>query len=202
MKEVHMHTFEDWVKVLSDPFPSRVLGSLPEYPPELAALMGLQQDPKAHPEGDALVHTMLVVDNAALVRDKVPGKVEFMFAALLHDVGKAVMDFGADPHYKGHAEFSTGLAAVFLHRIDAPMDVRERVVAIIRNHHAPFDVGEHETERWKAIAGEVPLKVLAWFSRCDSFAGARRNEAPVLAVHPASERVFRVDNALKCAPKV
>ena len=43
----------------------RRAGGLDAWFPELKALIGLEQDPKFHPEGDVWTHTMVVLDRAA-----------------------------------------------------------------------------------------------------------------------------------------
>jgi putative nucleotidyltransferase with HDIG domain len=48
------------------------------------------QSPKYHAEGNVWNHTMMVVDEAAKVRDRSSDERVFMWASLLHDVGKAV----------------------------------------------------------------------------------------------------------------
>ena len=53
----------------------------------LAPLEQVMQSPKRHPEGDALYHSLQVFDRA---RDELPYDEEFLLAALLHDVGKAI----------------------------------------------------------------------------------------------------------------
>lgn len=58
--------------------------------PELKQLIGLEQDPIFHPEGDVWVHTMEVIDRAAAVRDKTSDPFAFMLLALTHDLGKIV----------------------------------------------------------------------------------------------------------------
>ncbi|MBR3794514.1 MAG: HD domain-containing protein [Clostridia bacterium] len=57
---------------------------------ELAALDGVPQNPRYHPEGDAFEHTMLVLRAAAEVRCRMRDPLEFMLACLTHDLGKAV----------------------------------------------------------------------------------------------------------------
>jgi hypothetical protein len=47
----------------------------------------VHQNRKRHPEGDALYHSLQVFD---LARDELPYDEEFLLAALLHDVGKAI----------------------------------------------------------------------------------------------------------------
>jgi predicted HD phosphohydrolase/predicted nucleotidyltransferase len=56
----------------------------------LEPLEGVKQSKKYHPEGDALYHSLQVFE---LARDERPFDEEFLLAALLHDVGKAV-----EPH--------------------------------------------------------------------------------------------------------
>jgi len=53
----------------------------------LAPLESVKQNPKYHPEGDALFHSLQVFELARQVR---PWDEEFLVAALLHDVGKAI----------------------------------------------------------------------------------------------------------------
>ena len=53
----------------------------------LLPLENVKQNLKYHPEGDALYHSLQVFDHA---RDELPYDEEFLVAALLHDVGKAI----------------------------------------------------------------------------------------------------------------
>jgi len=53
----------------------------------LEPLEGVKQSRKYHPEGDALYHSLQVFELARLER---PYDEEFLLAALLHDVGKAI----------------------------------------------------------------------------------------------------------------
>jgi hypothetical protein len=53
----------------------------------LVPLEGVKLNPKEHPEGDALYHSLQVFD---LVRDAIPYDEELQLAALLHEVGRAI----------------------------------------------------------------------------------------------------------------
>jgi hypothetical protein len=80
----------------------------------LLALSGVQQDPRYHPEGDALYHSLQAFD---LARRETTDRAIWA-AALLHDVGKAVS--GPD-HDEAGAELLDGL-------------VSPRIVWLVRHH--------------------------------------------------------------------
>jgi len=56
--------------------------------PEIYNLIGVIQSPIHHPEGDVFTHTMMVIDEAAKLRDKAENPLGFMYSALCHDFGK------------------------------------------------------------------------------------------------------------------
>jgi hypothetical protein len=57
------------------------------YQALLAPLETVKQSPKHHPEGDVLYHSLQVFE---LAKEELPYDEEFLLAALLHDVGKAI----------------------------------------------------------------------------------------------------------------
>jgi hypothetical protein len=92
----------------------------------LLPLESVRQDPRFHPEGDALYHSLQVFDRAV---DRLPYDEEFLLAALLHDVGK-----GLDPenHVAAALEALEGLithrtAWLIQHHMDGHR-VRERSI--------------------------------------------------------------------------
>lgn len=83
--------------LLGDDQPSRYLEELSAQPEfkqypftMLLKLRTTQQSPIHHPEGTAWNHTLLVVDEAAKRRSESRNALIFMWAALLHDIGKPI----------------------------------------------------------------------------------------------------------------
>jgi tRNA nucleotidyltransferase (CCA-adding enzyme) len=108
--------------------------------PEMAGLVGVPQDPSHHPEGDAFTHTCHVCDALAETPEwqQVPAerKAALMFAAVSHDFGKAVSTVIENGRIISHGHEETGLplAESFLSSIDAPNEIREVVVPLVRYH--------------------------------------------------------------------
>ncbi|MDZ4992851.1 HDIG domain-containing protein [Clostridium perfringens] len=81
--------------ILEDKVPSKILISLNEegelensFLEIIKELEKVQQEKKHHPEGNVWNHTLQVLDEAASLRELANNKREFMWAALLHDIGK------------------------------------------------------------------------------------------------------------------
>ena len=89
---------------------------------EIKDLIGAEQPPKCHPEGDAYNHTMLVLDMSADLTKNLEEnrKLEIRFSALVHDLGKGVTPKEQYPHHYGHDISGVDLVAKFGNNIKAP----------------------------------------------------------------------------------
>lgn len=81
--------------LLEDKTPSKYFnnlleeGRLDKYPlSELKKLKKIEQSKVHHPEGNVWNHVMLVLDNGAHYREYANDKKAFMWALLMHDIGK------------------------------------------------------------------------------------------------------------------
>lgn len=106
------------------------VGALAVLLPEIAALEGVPQHPKWHPEGDVLTHTFMVVAQAAQLHKD----VALRFAALVHDVGKGVTPVEKWPHHPGHEAAGVPLTQAICDRYRIPNAVRELAVKGTRWH--------------------------------------------------------------------
>jgi tRNA nucleotidyltransferase (CCA-adding enzyme) len=106
--------------------------------PELDALVGLVQDPVWHPEGSVWIHTLMVVDEAAGLRDGRDADEALMFAALCHDMGKqATTVIEERVRSLSHDTEGVKLAENFLVRLRVPLDLMRAVGALVQHHLAP-----------------------------------------------------------------
>lgn len=115
-------------------------GELEKLYPELAALIGVEQDPVHHPEGDVFTHTMMVLDHAAALRSQANHKLAFMLAALLHDTGKAqktARNAKGRLSAIGHEIVSAEHADQFLKQFDLSTQERHLVINLISLHMRP-----------------------------------------------------------------
>jgi tRNA nucleotidyltransferase (CCA-adding enzyme) len=135
----------EWAKLARSPHPSRGLGVLAEtgwlrFYPELAGLVGCEQDPTWHPEGDVWQHTLHVADAAAVIarRDGVDPLL-LVLAAIGHDLGKPTTTVvGPDGRVRapGHPEAGVAPTRSFLAAIGAPAALTDGVVTLVREHMA------------------------------------------------------------------
>ncbi len=130
-------------RLLHDAAPSAFLSSIkgkPEFrlPPfdMLYRLQEARQSPQHHPEGSAWNHTLMVVDEAAKVKGQSRDARVFMWAALLHDIGKpptTQMKKGRITSYD-HDKVGEPMARQFLGAFTGDAAFVERVCALIRYH--------------------------------------------------------------------
>jgi tRNA nucleotidyltransferase (CCA-adding enzyme) len=154
------------------------LGVVQSLWPELAALVGVQQDTEWHPEGDVWVHTLQVVDYAryAAVMESSEKQTTVMLAALCHDFGKATTTAFLDGRWRalGHEEAGVTPTTSFLARLNVQTinnyDVRANVLALVEHHLRPFewykvDPGDSSFRR---LSRKVDLLLLARVAAADT----------------------------------
>jgi tRNA nucleotidyltransferase (CCA-adding enzyme) len=108
----------------------RSCGALARIFPEIQALYGVPQPPRWHPEIDTGVHVMLVVRYAA----KVDAPTIVRFAALMHDLGKALSPRDKWPSHRGHEEAGVPLIEDLCNRLKVPNGYRELAILTARHH--------------------------------------------------------------------
>ena len=117
----------------------RQMGHLDFWFSEMQALIGIEQDPKFHPEGDVWTHTMEVIDRAARCRAYVSSAYAFMLLALTHDFGKidTTEVINGRIHAYGHETLGLPRVEAFLRRITSEADVIKYVLNMVPLHMKP-----------------------------------------------------------------
>jgi tRNA nucleotidyltransferase (CCA-adding enzyme) len=118
----------------------RECGALARVLPEVDALFGVPQRADYHPEVDTGVHVMMVVDHAAARGYALTVR----FAALTHDLGKAVTPEDILPRHIGHEMRSVDLLKALCERLRVPNECRELALVVAREHgniHRVMEMG-------------------------------------------------------------
>ncbi len=144
----------------------RACGALARVFPELDALYGVEQPAQWHPEIDTGVHTMMVVDQSVALSDELAVR----FAALTHDLGKALTPADILPGHRGHEQRSLPLITALSARLRVPNECRD-LALIVAEHHT-------KVHRANELRPSTAMKL---FSECDALRRPERFEHALLA---------------------
>lgn len=158
---VSERVWQELKRALEEPRPSafiqtlRDCGALKILFPEIDALFGVPQRIEFHPEVDAGLHTQMVCDMAAKLA---PGNAMLGFAALTHDLGKALSPKDQLPKHIGHEQSGLEPLANLCQRFKVPADYRDLAEIVCREH-----LNVHRLDEMKAST------VHDLIARCDGF---------------------------------
>ena len=157
--------WEEWKKlILKGAQPSKGLLFLQacdwlRFFPELEALVGCEQEPEWHPEGDVWTHTYHCLDAYALHRigdqweDLIVG-----LAVLCHDMGKPVSSFVDEKTGRirspRHDIEGVPIARAFLERLTRQKKIFEEVLPLVEQHMRPLTL-------YRDGAGDTAIRRLA-----------------------------------------
>ena len=105
-------------------------GALAKIFPEIDALFGIPQPAKYHPEIDTGIHCMMALEQAALLSPK----AEVRFAALVHDLGKALSPKDNLPHHHGHENVGMPLLDALCLRLRVPNGYKALAKQVMQYH--------------------------------------------------------------------
>jgi tRNA nucleotidyltransferase (CCA-adding enzyme) len=165
--------------LLKSPKPSigfeymRELGIL-RYHPLLQTLLDCPQEPSHHPEGSVWNHTMMVIDEATKRKEQSKNPIVFMWAALLHDIGKPatteINEEGKITSY-GHDKKGKELAVDYLKTITDDKRLISEVATLVEHHMKPilyYKSKDNITDgAFRKLSTKVDLKELILLSTCD-----------------------------------
>ena len=122
----------------------REMDQLETWFPLLKQLIGLEQDPIYHPEGDVWNHTMDVLDRCTKYRDQVSNPYAFMLLGLCHDLGKIITTEEIDGRIHSYSHEIKGIPLIkdFIGRFSNENDIRRYVVNLTSLHMRPFSLAK------------------------------------------------------------
>ena len=102
-------------------------GALRVLFPEIDALYGVPNPVKHHPEVDSFIHTMLVLKQSVNLTENNPilNKSAVRFAAICHDLGKALTPQNILPHHYGHEQAGIKPTRALCKRLKVPSYFQE-----------------------------------------------------------------------------
>lgn len=126
--------------------------------PELHALIDVPQSPVWHPEGDVWIHTLMAVDEMALLKTGDDDRdFMLMIAILSHDLGKPEFTvIGEDGNWtsRGHEAGGVKPTVSFMNRFTNSKDLIDTVSILVEQHLAPALL-------FRAKAGPKSIRKLA-----------------------------------------
>ncbi len=144
---------------------------LQEYPFQmLYKLKETEQSPIHHPEGNVWNHTLMVVDCAAELKEKSKNEKVFMWAALLHDIGKAETTKNKKGRITAYNHETVGadLCVKFLQEFTTDDKFTKEVTNLVRWHmqilHVVKDMPFADI---KAMKEETDIYEVALLGFCD-----------------------------------
>lgn len=129
-----------------------------------------EQSPIHHPEGNVWNHTMLVVDWAAKLKNKSKDEKVFMWAALLHDIGKAETTKNKKGKITAYNHESVGadMCIKFLQEFTTDDKFINKVVVLVRWHMQILHVvKDMPFANIKSMKEETDINEVALLGFCD-----------------------------------
>lgn len=145
----------------------------------LRKLKETMQSPVHHPEGSAWNHTLLVVNEAATRKKSSTDPEVFMWAALLHDIGKpdtTRLRKGRITSYD-HDAVGEPLARNFLKFFSCKEEFTDKVANLVRYHmHILYVLKDMNFGNVKMMKKQVDLHELALLGLCDRLGRLNANQ--------------------------
>jgi len=141
------------------------LGLLEVILPEVVAMKGVPQSPRAHPEGDVFAHTLLTMRKL-----KDPDFV-LALAALLHDVGKPEAYRREEGRgFRYHEAIGAELAQRIVERLKLPSKQKGQLCVLVKDHMRFKAARKMRPATLKRLLAREDFEMLAELHRADALA--------------------------------
>ena len=135
-------------------------GLIVPFLPEVLPLIGCEQPPEWHPEGDVYVHTLIMLEMLAP-----DAPLELCLAVLLHDIAKppcrTIDEESGRIRFNGHDSMGAEMAETILRRLRYPNHVVDAVVPMVARHMQFMNVQKMRVAKLKRFMAEptFPLEM-------------------------------------------
>src|SRR3954454_2283926 len=183
------------------------LGVIDRLFPEIRALVGCEQEPEWHPEGDVWIHTLMVIDQARTRIDDLdhPRQVVVMLGAVCHDLGKPPTTAFSDGRIRSidHEQAGVAPATALLDRLNIHSldgyDVRRQVLGIVAHHLKPGMFAKAQPAvsdgAFRRLAQKVDLELLARVAKSDCEGRGGGFDCSAMDIFLARARQLGVEHA-------
>ncbi len=150
---------DEFAKILQSPHRRRGVellmetGLMDRFLPEFRALIGCEQPPEWHPEGDVYIHTCIMLEMLAP-----DASLALCLAVLLHDIAKPpckTFDEAAGRiRFNGHDAMGAEMADEILRRLRFSNDILDSVIPMVARHMQFMNVQQMRTAKLKRFMAE------------------------------------------------
>ncbi len=175
---------DELTKMFVGPRPHRALellahsGLLEQVLPEVAALRGVAQPARYHPEGDVFEHVLAMLRHMDRIHRRESGRkppLELAWAVVLHDVGKPTTATTRDgqPTFPGHSRVGARLADRILRELRFSNRERRNIVALVADHMRLQDFWKARPATRKRLMREPHFPLLLELFRLEELSKER-----------------------------
>lgn len=154
-------------------------------------LKSIDQNPKFHPEGNVLNHVFMVVDKASKLKSNSNDEYVFMWAALLHDIGKLTttrVRKGRITSYNHDIE-GEKISIEILDKLTNDSVFKHKVSKLVRYHMQPLFFDKNlPFFKCEDMLNETDYKEIALLSTCDRL--GRGN----MTISDENEEIEKIEN--------
>jgi tRNA nucleotidyltransferase/poly(A) polymerase len=141
-------------------------GLIRHFMPEVLPMIGCEQPPEWHPEGDVFTHTMIML---GMLAPDAP--LELCLAVLLHDIAKppcrTIDDDTGRIRFNGHDSAGALMAGDILRRLRYPNHVIDSVTAMVVRHMQFMNVRQMRVARLKRFMAAPDFELELELHRVD-----------------------------------
>jgi poly(A) polymerase len=141
-------------------------GLIAHFMPEVLKLIGCEQPPEWHPEGDVYTHTRIMLE---MLEPDAP--LELCLAVLLHDIAKPPCQTFDDEagriRFNGHDAMGAEMAEAILRRLRYSNDTIAAVVPMVARHMQFMNVQQMRTAKLKRFMAEPNFELEMELHRVD-----------------------------------